>query len=73
MKREKCEFAKTKIMLLGHVIREGHVKMDPRKIQVIIEWLTPKTISKLRSFLGLANYYRRFIDVYSKKKKQILS
>jgi len=72
MKREKCEFAKTKIMFLGHVIGEGQVKMDPRKIQVIIEWSTLKTVPELRSFLGLANYYRQFIDGYNKKNKSFL-
>jgi len=72
MKREKCEFAKTKIMFLGHVIGEGQVKMDPRKIQVIIEWSTLKTVPELRSFLGLANYYRQFIDGYSKKTNPFL-
>ena len=41
--------------------------MDPRKIQAIVEWSTPKTVLELRSFLGLANYYRQFIEGYSKK------
>jgi hypothetical protein len=41
--------------------------MDPRKIQTIVEWTTPKSVPELRSFLGLANYYRRFIEGYSKK------
>jgi len=72
IKREKYEFAKTKIMFLGHVIGEGQVKMDPRKIQVIIEWSTPKTVSELRSFFRLANYYRQFIDDYSKNTNPLL-
>jgi hypothetical protein len=41
--------------------------MDPRKIQTIVEWTTPKSVPELRSFLGLTNYYRRFIEGYSKK------
>jgi len=67
VKREKCEFAKDEIMFLGHLIGEGQVKMDPRKIQAIVEWSAPKSVPELRSFLGLANYYRRFIEGYSKK------
>jgi hypothetical protein len=67
MKREKCEFPKAKIMFLGHLIREGQVKMDPRKIQAIVERTAPKSIPELRSFLGLTNYYRLFIEGYSKK------
>jgi hypothetical protein len=67
VKREKCEFAKAEIMFLGHLIGEGQVKMDPRKIQAIIEWTSPKSVPELRSFLGLANYYRRFIKGYNKK------
>jgi hypothetical protein len=67
VKREKCEFAKAEIMFLGHLIGEGQVKMDPRKIQAIVEWSAPKSVPELRSFLGLANYYRRFIEGYSKK------
>jgi hypothetical protein len=58
VKREKCEFVKTKIMFLGHLIREGQIKMDLWKIQVIVEWSAPKTIPELKSFLGLANYYK---------------
>jgi hypothetical protein len=67
VKREKCEFAKAEIMFLGHLIGEGQVKMDPQKIQAIVEWSAPKSVPELRSFLGLANYYRRFIEGYSKK------
>jgi len=67
VKREKYEFAKDEIMFLGHLIGEGQVKMDPRKIQAIVEWSAPKSVPELRLFLGLANYYRRFIEGYSKK------
>ena len=67
IKREKHEFAKSKIIFLSHLIRERQVKIDPWKIQAIIEWSAPKIILELRSFLGLVNYYKRFIEGHSKK------
>ena len=61
VKREKCEFAQIKILFLGHKISKGHVRMDPRKIKAIMDWPRPKIVSELRSFLGLANYFRKII------------
>lgn len=65
VKREKCAFAQTEISFLGHIIGAGRIKLEPKKIQAIREWATPKNVSKLWSFLGLANYYRKFIKGYS--------
>ena len=66
VKPEKCEFAREKITFLGHIISESQIRMDERKVQAVIDWPTPTKVTKLRSFLGLANYYRRFIKGYSK-------
>lgn len=67
VKREKCSFAQVTIKFLGHIIERGRIKMDMENLEAIKESKNPKNVKELRSFLGLANYYRRFIDGYSKK------
>ena len=57
MKREKCDFTSAKIMFLGHLVSVGQVRMDTKKVQVILEWETPTMVFDLPSFLGLANHY----------------
>ena len=66
VKKEKCEFAQRQITFLGYKISEGLIKMDENKVRAIREWSEPSKLKELRSFLGLANYYRRFIKGYSK-------
>lgn len=51
---------------LGHVIASGGIVMDPLKIDVVLQWETSKFIPEIRSFLGLADYYRKFIEGFSK-------
>ncbi|KAL0368286.1 UNVERIFIED_CONTAM: Transposon Tf2-12 polyprotein [Sesamum calycinum] len=65
-KKEKCEFCCEKITFLGHVISQGQIQMDRKKVQAVMDWGIPSKMADLRSFLGLANYYRRFIKGYSK-------
>jgi hypothetical protein len=67
VKKEKCEFARQEILFLGHKISLGRILMDEAKVKAIHDWPAPKSVSELRSFLGLANYYRKFIAAYSKK------
>jgi hypothetical protein len=64
---EKCEFHKKSVKFLGFIIRTDRVKIDPGKIQSIKEWLTLRNVTDVQSFLGLANYNRKFIQDYSKK------
>ncbi|KAL9265229.1 Transposon Tf2-6 polyprotein-like protein [Drosera capensis] len=65
MKKEKCSFACQEVNFLGHVIKDGKLIMEEGKVRAILEWEPPIKVSELRFFLGLANYYRRFIEEYS--------
>ncbi|KAJ4729345.1 Retrotransposon protein, putative, Ty3-gypsy subclass, partial [Melia azedarach] len=65
VKKEKCSFAQREVYFLGHKIKDGMLMMEKAKVQAIQEWEPPTKIHDLRSFLGLVNYYRRFIKSYS--------
>ncbi|XP_058784203.1 uncharacterized protein LOC131658973 [Vicia villosa] len=54
------------ISFLGHVISGSGIAVDPSKVNVVLQWETPKSATEIRSFLGLADYYRRFIEGFSK-------
>ena len=65
VKKEKCSFALGEVGFLGHRIRDGKLIIEEGKIKTIQEWDPPTKVPQLRSFLGLVNYYSRFIDGYS--------
>ncbi|GJV54941.1 putative reverse transcriptase domain-containing protein, partial [Tanacetum coccineum] len=65
-KFSKCEFWIPKVQFLGHVIDSRGIHVDPAKIESIKDWASPKTPTEIRQFLGLAGYYRRFIEGFSK-------
>ncbi|GKC96482.1 putative reverse transcriptase domain-containing protein [Tanacetum coccineum] len=70
-KSSKCEFWIPKVQFLGHVMDSRGIHVDPAKIESIKDWTSPKTPTKIRQFLGLAGYYRRFIKGFSKIAKSM--
>eukprot|EP00253_Pinus_taeda_P013617 PITA_13617 len=65
-KFSKCDFFKEEIQYLGHVISKEGIAVDPEKIKAIMDWPVPKDVADIRSFMGLAGYYRRFVEGFSK-------
>ena len=60
-KLSKCEFLLREVSFLGHIVSEEGIQVDPKKVEVIIEWKPPRNVTEVRSFLGLEGYYRRFV------------
>ena len=65
-KHDKCEFHARQVEFLGFIVNPNGVSMDIDKVSAIVDWPTPKNLREVQSFLGFANFYRRFIDNYSK-------
>ena len=65
VKLSKCDFFKKFVTFLGFVVGNGQLKTDSVKIEAINNWKAPTTVSSIRSFLGICNFFRRFIPGYS--------
>ena len=64
-KLSKCEFWLREVSFIGHIVSEEGIRVDPKKIEVIIEWKPPRNVMEVRSFLGLVGYYRRIVKGFS--------
>ena len=65
VKLSKCEFHKHSISFLGYVVSNQGLESDPKKVQSVKEWPTPKNVRDVQAFLGIMNYYQKFIEGFS--------
>ncbi|RVW22847.1 Transposon Ty3-I Gag-Pol polyprotein [Vitis vinifera] len=70
-KLEKCDFWLQEIQFLGHMVSQEGISVDPTKVEVVTKWVRPKNVFEVRSFLGLAGYYRRCEESFQELKRRL--
>ena len=71
LKPNKCEFFKDRLEYLGHIVSSKGIKTNPKKIVAPVNWPQPKNIMQVRSFLGICNYYQKFIRGFAQVAKPL--
>ena len=64
-KLSKCDFWLKEVSFLGHIVSPEGIRVDPIKIEVVVNWKPPRIVTEVRSFLGLVGHYRRFVNGFS--------
>ena len=64
-KLSECEFWLKEVSFLGHIVSKEGIRVDPKKIEVVVKWKPPRNVIEVHSFLGLTGYYRRFVKGFS--------
>ena len=63
-KLSKCDFWQKQVSFLGHIVSAKGIRVDPTKIKAVVNWKPPRNVIEVRSFLGLAGYYTRFVRAF---------
>ncbi len=70
-KMSKCDLNKSELLYLGHIVGADGIRVDPAKVAAVSSWPVPKDLHQLRSFMGLTNYFRKFMQGYARRCKPL--